>query len=517
MGTAPQQNSGSTVKCLICGRLNPVGRLYCQFCKQRLPDPQAVGPIVPVEPAVDPLDNNQVAAVDAVEPHADRLEANDSVSAEPAANPPDVKESLPGGLSELETLQAALKTAQDEYLALNQSLGPLRQEFAELKAAVANPEHSPEHIAALTAGLNAAKDEAAKLASHVEGWKDKWKSAEERAAALEAKLVANPEHTPEHVAGLTTSLNSAKDEAARQASHAESWKDKWQSAEEKAAALEAKLAAKTQEFEAAIKAAIKSNPDKSNTPAKSNSWLKVIFGAITLLGSLGGYGTGRYVQPKSGSGEKVKQLTAQVADDQQQIGKLRSELKSANEKADQVQNQSKTDLDSVNQKTSDLTAHQQQLQRQLNDANSQKTSIADQLQEEKADLEAANRKISALTASEQQLQHQLAEANAQKASASEMSGLLNAEMAKLRGQFAPKGALVWSGNLTGKRTIDIKNGIPDFGALSGALPQKLCKISTSDGRVKIKNRPSKNHLNDLSFDVAGSGLVQVKIDWELSQ
>jgi hypothetical protein len=424
MGTAPERNPGSTIKCLICGRENPVGRLYCQFCRQRLPDPPTVGPIIPVSP-VDPI-----------------------------VDPPTVDPIVPVGPSEVGSPKATLKAAQDENLTLHRLLEPMQEELAKLRAASVHLEHSPEHVADLTSSLKAAEDKAANLSSHAEGWKDKWKSAEEKAAALEAKLVA-----------------------------------------------------KAKEFEESF---------KSNPGAKPNPRLKVIFGIITILGSLGGYGAGRFVQPKSDSSERVKQLMAEVANAQQQIDDLKSSLKATNAKTDQIQNQSKADLDSANQKNSDLTTHQQQVQHQLKDA-AQKASIADQSQKQlRQDLDSANRKISGLTTSEQQLQRELADANAQKISANQTVVQVNAEIAKLHAQIAPKGSVVWSGNITGKRTINIKNGVPDFGALSGALPQKLCKVSTQDANVKIKNRPSKNHLNDLSFEVSGSGLVQVRIDWEIS-
>jgi hypothetical protein len=480
MGTAPERNPGSTVKCLYCGRQNPVGRLYCQFCKQRLPNPPTVGLTIPVNPVA------------------------------PIVDPPTVDPIVPVGPSEVEPLPATVKAAQDENLTPHRPLEPTQEELNSLKAASVPPEHSPEHVAELTSSLKAAEDKAANLQSHAEGWKDKWKSAEEKAAALEAKLVAKAKELeeffkrdpkvasvdPGHVTVLASNLQTAEEKAAGLQSHAADLESKLKSAEQKAAALEAKLA---------------------EVGKVANPQLKYIFGIITFLGSLGGYGAGRYVQPKNDSGAKVNQLTTEVTNAQQQIGELTSELKSANTKADQAQNQAKADLDSANQQNSELAAHQQQVQHQLKDA-AQKASIADQTQKQlRQDLDSANRKISGLTTSEQQLQRELADANAQKTSANQTVAQLNAEIARQHAQIAQQGSLVWSGNLTGKRTINIKNGVPDFGAVSGALPQKPCIVSTHDASVKIKNRPSKNHLNDLSFEVSGSGLVQVRIDWEISQ
>jgi len=358
--------------------------------------------------------------------------------------------------------------------------------------------------------LQAAHDENERLRQLLEPVQTENQQLRQQLEPLRDELgkLKEPSVNPDHVAELTSSLNAAKEEAARHLSHAEGWKDEWKVAKEKAAEFEAKLAAKTKEFEEFIK----KNPGTKQIP-----YLKSIVAFITLLGSLAGYGTGRYVQPKDDSSGKINELVSQVANAQKLIGDLNSALKAAKDKADQVQNQSKTDLDSANAKNSDLSTHQQQLQHQLNDAN-QKASIADQNQRQlREELDSANRRITALTASEQQLEHQVADANAQKATANQSVGQLNAEVTRLRAQVAPKGSLVWSGNLSGKRTINIKNGVPDFGALSGALPQRLCKVSTLDDRVKIKNRPSKNHLNDLSFDVSGLGLVQVRIDFEISE
>ena len=355
----------------------------------------------------------------------------------------------------------------------------------------------------MRAALQAAHDENQRLRQQLEPVQNENQQLRQQLGPMQEQLdkLNATSVNPEHVATLTSSLNEAKEEAAKLLAHVEGWKDK-------AAEFEAKLAAKTKEFEEFIK----KNPGTKQIP-----YLKSIVAFITLLGSLAGYGTGRYVQPKDDSSGKINELVSQVANAQKLIGDLNSALKAAKDKADQVQNQSKTDLDSANEKNSDLSTHQQQLQHQLNDAN-QKTSIADQNQRQlREELDSANRRITALTASEQQLEHQVADANAQKATANQSVGQLNAEVTRLRAQIAPRGALVWSGNLSGKRTINIKNGVPDFGALSGALPQRLCKVSTLDDRVKIKNRPSKNHLNDLSFDVSGLGLVQVRIDFEISE
>ena len=530
MGTIPGQDANPTIICMICGRRNAADRKFCENCKQKLHDPTI-----------------------------DRLRA-----------------ALQSAQDENLDLRQKHASAQDENQQLRQQLQPLQQEVDRLKATSV----APEHVAVLTGSLQAAQEKAAGLESHATGLESKWKSAEQKAADLEAKLAAKAQEVeelfktkpkatgvdPEHVAVLTGSLQAAQEKAAGLESHVTFWESKWKSAEQKAADLEAKLAAKVQEVEeffkgnprttgvdpehvAALTSSLQAAEEKaagleSHAADLESKWksaeqkaadleaklaevrkvanprLKYIFGIITFLGSLGGFGAGRYVQPKDDSAAKVNQLMTRVANAQQQIGDLTSALKSANAKADQVQNQAKADLDSANQKNSDLTTHQQQVQQQLQhqlNAAVQKASIAEQNQKQsKVDLEAANNKVKELTTSEQQLQRELTNANTQKTSANQTIAQLNAEIAKLRTQAAPKGSLVWSGNLTGKRTINIKNGVPDFGALSGALPQKPCNVSTQDAHVKIKNRPSKNHLNDLSFEVSGSGFVQVRIDWELS-
>jgi len=530
MGAIPGQDANPTIICMICGRPNAADRKFCENpnCKQKLHDPVI-----------------------------DRLRA-----------------ALQSAQDENQQLRQKHASSQDENQQLLQQLQPLKEEVDRLKATRVDP----EHVAVLTGTLQTAEKKAADMESHAAGWENKWKSAEQKAAALEAELAAKvkeveeffkskpetPNVAPEHVAALQT----AEKKAADMESHAAGWQSKWKFAEEKAAALEAKLAAKVKEVEeffksdpkvtsvdpehvAVLTSSLQTAEEKaaglqSQAADLESKWkaaeqraavleaklaevgkvanprLKYIFGIITFLGSLGGYGAGRYVQPKNVQPKndfvaKVNQLTTQVTNAKQQIGELTSELKSANAKADQVQTQAKADLDSANQQNSALTAHQLQVQHQLKDA-AQKASIADQTQKQlRQDLDSANRKISGLTTSEQQLQRELADANAQKASANQTVAQLNAEIARQHTQSAPKGSLVWSGNLTGKRTINIKNGVPDFGTLSGALPQKPCTVSTQDASVKIKNRPSKNHLNDLSFEVSGSGLVQVRIAWEISQ
>jgi hypothetical protein len=74
--------------------------------------------------------------------------------------------------------------------------------------------------------------------------------------------------------------------------------------------------------------------------------------------------------------------------------------------------------------------------------------------------------------------------------------------------------------VVGKRKIDIKNGVPDYGTIvSGALPQKQCTVSTPDtSHVQLKTLPaSKNQWNRVSFEVSGTGVVQVRINWVTPQ
>jgi hypothetical protein len=400
--------------------------------------------------------------------------------ATPPPNEPPVNEELPKP-PDKEVLEPPLPVLPDENQALRQQIGVLQAELEQARATNTHSQHLPGLVSELRDGLKAAEDKVAGLAAHAASWEEKWKAAEAKASGWAA-----------HAAGLETKAKSA---------------------ENKAVVLEGGLAAEAKEVE---------DISRDIAAAKSSPLLKWILSGLTVVGSLGGYGTGRYFQPKDNTSAKVEQLVAQAKIDQHQIDQkqidaLKASLVSTTA-TDQNQNQSKAEIEATNATIRTPTAHEQQLERQLRDAASQKAIAADQIRREsKADIDAANRKISDLTAREQQLQRQLREATTQKASVSDVVLARNAEIAGLQAQLAPRGALIWSGNLSRKQTIEIQNGVPLYGTMTGALPKRSCKVSTTDSRVKIKKRPSKNHWNDLSFEVSALGPVQVQINWEITE
>lgn len=266
---------------------------------------------------------------------------------------------------------------------------------------------------------------------------------------------AKPLHSPSLLAELQDKLKAAEQEVASWASHASGLESKRKAAEETAASLEGKLVNKVKEVEELLK-------NKAGT--KPTSRFKVISGIIALLGSMGGYGTGHYMASPDDS-SRVKQLSAELTAAQQQIA--------SGGQTTAAQDQLQTQL--------------KQLQTKLNDA----------------------------LAAQHSAEVSLGQAQASNASLRPLLRARDEQIASLKAQLAPNGVLIWTGNLSGKRTIDITNGEPTFGSLKGALPRRSCKVSTQNSHVKIKTRPSeKNRWSDLSFEVSGNGLIEVRIDWE---
>jgi predicted nucleic acid-binding Zn-ribbon protein len=364
----------------------------------------------------------------------------------------------PGLSPEVKVVQAALDAAQGENLNLHQLLDSARQELEKVKAANAK----------LEPALGVAEDLHAKL-----------KSAEDKAATLESQTAG--------------------------------WEQRWKSAEEKAATFEKQLAAKAKEVEAAIQ-------QKSGIKPQPGNGMKLIAGALAVVAMLGSFAAGRYVRVSESPKGRLSQLSSQLTNAQAQINTLQTSLDAANKKASQAGSDSRSQVDLASQQVNDLTtklaardAQQHSLDTRLSTVQRELVSTQTQL------AEAIAKQRSIETASNQRVQQLEGDKQARDNEISTLRGRI-ASAATKPGPRA--GSLIWSGTVVGKRKIDIKNGVPDYGTIvSGALPQKQCTVSTPDtSHVQLKTLPaSKNQWNRVSFEVSGTGVVQVRINWVTPQ
>jgi peptidoglycan hydrolase CwlO-like protein len=246
--------------------------------------------------------------------------------------------------------------------------------------------------------------------------------------------------------------------------------------------------------------------------------MKMIAGAIALAAVLGGYGAGRYARPKEDANGRLSQLSTQLTNAQAQINSLQSSLDAANKKADQAGTDSKSQVDSANQTINDLTG-------KLSAREGQQRSVEAKLASAQRDLVATQTQLAEAIAKERSIEtganQRIQQLDADRQSRDSEIATLRGRIASLTSKANPHaGFLVWSGTVIGKRKIDIKDGVPDYGSVvTGALPQKPCSVSTPDtAHVQLKTLPaSKNQWNRVSFEVSGTGVVQVRINWVLSQ
>ena len=396
------------------------------------------------------------------------------------------------------------------------------QDVPELKGQLAPPVEPPPPPAPLPAVPN----ENQNLRQQLESMQEELNRAKTVSAKLEASLGG--------VAELRTKLKSAEDKAATLESQSAEWEKKWKSSEEKAASFEKQMAAKVNEV-----AALQRNPD-----AKSNQRSKLIAGTLVMFGILGGYGAGRFAQPKDDPKGRVNELLTQVTNAQEQINNLKASLDAANKKADQVANDSKKELDSANAKISDLTkastagdGHQQLIKKLQRDL----ASTAAQLTEANGKEHAAEELMA------QRLAQQQAASNQRVQQLQTELQMRDNEISTLRGRSAKSptpradpqqcpspsasdhaGCLIWSGTVVGNHRVNIVNikdggvtsSAADYGNVkSGALPGTPCTVATPDpAHVHFKTRPErKNQWSRVSFEVSGTGAVQVRINWVSSQ
>jgi hypothetical protein len=313
--------------------------------------------------------------------------------------------------------------------------------------------------------------------------------------ALNRAIAANsrPEPSPGVVAEL---LKSAEERAAKLESLLAAWKTKWELAVQEAESFKKQVLAKSEAIEATF-------PQNSETKPRPNHRLTLIAGALVIAGILGGYGAGRYFPPNG----RVKQLT----NAQGQIGKLKSSLDSATKKADQIEADSKQQLDLANQQldlanqnigelTNTLTARgvqQRLIERRLastqGDLASTQTQLKAALTKQQQSTEALMTQMKAQQTASDQHVHQL---ETDLKAAKELAALHKPTANPPTPPSARASSLIWSGAVAGRRRIDT-----------------LCTLTTQDPNVQLKTLSArKDHANGISFEVSGAGNAQVRIN-----
>jgi predicted nucleic acid-binding Zn-ribbon protein len=352
----------------------------------------------------------------------------------------------------------------------------------------------------LQAALQAAQDENRNLHQQLSSMQEEFN-----------KVKAPNASSSRDVEELNAKLKSEEAKSATLESQSARWEKKWRSAEEKLASFEKQMAAKAKE----IKATFRPNSDLKSQP---NHLLKFIAGALIVMGSLGGYAAGRHLQMKNDSKGTVKQLSTQETNSHEEINNLKLSLDSANKKVNQVDSDSKLQADSANQKISDLTNKLTAREGQQHTIETRLVSTQRELASTQAQLVAANTQEHSTEAA---LNQHIQQLEADVRSRDNEISTLRGRVASLSSTTTPHaGSLIWSGTVVGKRRIEIKGGVADYGTvISGALPRTPCTLTASDpSRVQLKTRPApKNQWNQVSFDVSGMGVVQARIDWVSSQ
>jgi predicted nucleic acid-binding Zn-ribbon protein len=295
---------------------------------------------------------------------------------------------------------------------------------------------------------------------------------------------------------------------------------------EKLKATEGKLTETQGKLQEAEEKAKRLEQDAVKLAGKVGPWfsarVKTIAGILALIGSLSGYGVGRYAQPKDDT--KANQFAAQVAVAQQEITRLKTDSDSATKTWNQVEADLKAQLEAVNQKGGDLTtklngqvAQQQQLEAQLTAAQRNLASARTQVSAANTKAQESAEEVVQLKAQQTALNQHSKELESTLQTRETEISRLNERIASLTPKPGPRsGTLTWSGVIAGKRKIEIKDGMANYGALNGALPRGPCTVVAEDpSHVELKTLPSaKNQWSLLAFQVSGTGNMQVRINWK---
>jgi hypothetical protein len=456
------------------GHDNPPGRQYCQQCGSRLTTP-------PPEP-----------------------------------RPPEP--------SQLERLQQSLDSSKSENQQLLQQILALSTEIANLKenlAAQADKPPSSEVASEIHARLNVAETKAANLEPQLARLQQLWKAADEKARALESELLSKlndsakgDEKPPssEVAPEILSRLEVAETKAASLEPQLAQLEQLWKSTDEKAKALASELAV------------LKLRP--AQVVQKSTAALKWLAGALTVVGSIGGFSVDRLMlHPSAKQKPPVAQVSPDLANSQASARNLKSQLDSANDKISQLSAGQTAELAAANKSIADLTIRVNSLTKQAAATDgkfkvAQRSLTAAQIQLSETRQKAADD----LAAATQRANAQAASFQTQFRALDNEIMVRDSEISQFRkrvanAQAVPQahtGSMVWSGTVNGTLRVDVRNGVTKVGSISGRLfPGTPIGISTSDPtHVKLKVLPSKNNgWSEVSFDVSGTGPMRVQINW----
>jgi len=265
---------------------------------------------------------------------------------------------------------------------------------------------------------------------------------------------------------------------------------------------------------------------QGKTPMRGHV-IAALIAAIAGLG--GGYTAGAHVN--SDTGGQLKQAQGELAAQKDVASKANAQ---------------------ITQLTADLTAAKQHEQEMLKNSDSARTELQNTVTQLKGALAKASKDRDQNLNKVNDLQLALAAARdrervardsvaqsvreAENASAARILQL-NATVTQLQNELTAQrnrptttgkavlpgtGYLVWSGELNGKKTVEIRDGVASPGRIvKGSLPGQPCIVVAADpSRVKIKSNPAKdNQWNRLAFETSGSAnqTLNVTFYWTLQQ
>lgn len=225
------------------------------------------------------------------------------------------------------------------------------------------------------------------------------------------------------------------------------------------------------------------------------------------------YVLGRYVPGVRARDPRFTEVSDQLSDARKQVDSLQSQLNAATKKAEEsqsgFQSQLQTQSDADQAKISDLTKKIAASDSGRHTAETKLAATEQELASARAELNGAMGREQSSATAIQQLQTTLSSRE------SEITSLRQQLANSSNKKVARTGVLVWYGIISGSRRIEVKNGVANYGSLSGTLPGVPCIVTLADStRVKFKTLPGpSNHWMGLSFDAYGSGSVQVKLEW----
>jgi chromosome segregation ATPase len=532
MSITQEQTPIREVRCSNCGREIPIGRLFCPFCGHRIVRQQDV-PNPKEQPAQSEEAQRLQASLQAAENENQKLQQQLR----------DQQEELSGAKNEsdthreaLDSHRAILRTTQEKLAELEPQVLEWRQRWNLADQRVRAVE---SELAARAKDLESAlsrtgqdvpdpkeqpaqSEEAQRLQASLQAEQTKNQNLQQQLGAQQSELNRAKSESDTHREALDSHraiLKTAQEKLAALEPQVSEWRQRWNLADQKVKAVETNLATKAKDLESAL-----------SRTAGSAQWsrrIKVIGGMLTLLGGLGGLGAGRYTKRDSTrTPNQLPIVLAKLSQAQKEVKDLTAKLNLAATR----ENGLKSQLDSANQKIDQFATNSDARDERERAAES-KGALA------KGDLQSVQAKLADAVAKQRSADQTMQKLVEQLNTSNQRNQQLEAQVKFLRAQpdgrppnpsnllkqdIGKGGILLWTGVLSGKHKIDIKDGHPNYGSVRGALPGTPCSVFISDpSHATLKTMPSqKNHWREVSFEVLGAESpqnIQVQITWILSQ